>query len=102
MFKKFFIIFSLIAFLPLQALAQSNCASTENVLRNLHKKFKEVEMVKAIDGQGYLFQFFANDETGTWTVLKTSPRGITCAVDSGTIFEIIKNPKPLFKEGEEG
>jgi hypothetical protein len=63
----------------------SNCAPTETVEMRL--KIKYGETVQAI-GSDYevtiLVRFWANTETGTWTVTQTAPDiDLTCVVGSG-------------------
>lgn len=66
--------------------AQSNCASTKDVQEIMGGIYGEEKYASALSGRGYLVEVWANNETGTWTIIATSPEGISCVMDQGEGF----------------
>lgn len=63
--------------------AQQNCAPHEVVSDSLSRKYGE-EFIRDRAGEdGAIIEFWANGETGTWSLLVAGPDGITCMVRNG-------------------
>lgn len=75
----------------LPAMAQQNCAARSEVLSVLAQKYGETRQSVGML-QGGVFELFANTETGTWTVITTSPQGLTCIRAEGEGFENVSEP----------
>lgn len=69
------------------ASAQQNCAPRAVVLQHLAEKFGEARQSIGIAKQGRVFEVFASDETGSWTIIVTLPNGMTCLVAAGESYE---------------
>lgn len=70
---------------PLEARA-AECGSHAKVTAFLGKKYKEqVAAMGLVSNKGFMQLFVA--ETGTWTVLLTTPEGISCIVAAGDSYE---------------
>ncbi len=74
--------------LPLEAGAQSaRCAARETVVSHLETRFGEIQLSVGLQpGQG-LIELFANPESGSWTILLTTPEGISCLMAAGGDFQ---------------
>ena len=69
--------------------AASNCASRDLVVQRLQSKYDESLAVGGLQrsaGSESVMEVWASDETGTFTVLVTTPAGISCIVAVGTDF----------------
>lgn len=73
------------------ALAQTanaaTCAKREKVIAQLEGKYAEqltAGGLHATDTKTTFVEVWTSSETGTFTVLLTNPRGLTCIVASGT------------------
>lgn len=70
------------------------CGQRANVIETLQKKFGEARRAIGFDGRGGVTEIWVSDGTGTFTVLLTSPSGVTCLMSSGTRFETIAPETP--------
>lgn len=67
--------------------AQSVCGSRESIIRQLETKYGETRRSLGVQqGRGVL-EVYASSETGTWTIIITNPRGISCLIAAGEAFE---------------
>jgi len=70
--------------------AAAECGKHEKVIAFLGKKYKEqLQAMGMVSNKGFMQLFVA--ETGTWTVILTTPQGISCIVAAGDNYET--NPK---------
>lgn len=66
--------------------AAPNCASTEDVVEILTLRFAEEPVARGLDQNGNILLWWANVDTGSWTLTVT--RGDqTCVVADGAAFE---------------
>lgn len=97
MFKRPFglcLAFTLVATTP-PALA-STCAQRDHMVDHLQSKFAEQLTVGGLQrAQNSLsvLEIWSSDETGTYTILLTTPNGISCILAAGTdFFEAARTP----------
>lgn len=67
----------------------NKCAPRGTVVGHLADKYGEARRAIGLAGQNQVVEVYASDETGTWTILVTSPAGISCLVASGDSFEAL-------------
>ena len=65
------------------AVAQSNCGIHANIIMTLDMQYGESRHGIGLSGPGSAFEIWANDETGSWTILKVYPSGQACMMASG-------------------
>ena len=65
------------------AQAQMACGTRDAVVAKLDKGYGEVRRGKGLAGSTAIFEVWASKKTGTWTILKTTPNGLTCIVALG-------------------
>ena len=63
--------------------AQSTCGARDSVVRNLGEKYGEVRQGVGLTGSMAVYEIYASEETGSWTILKTTPNGMTCVMAVG-------------------
>lgn len=63
--------------------AQGPCDLRESVVRLLSKKYQEAPVASGITNQGSLVEVLTDARGGTWTIIITSPQGMSCLVFSG-------------------
>lgn len=67
----------------LPAPSQARCGQRDEVVRRLEHRHGETRRSAALqDGRGVL-ELFANAETGSWTILLTTPSGLSCLMAAG-------------------
>ena len=79
------------------ASAQGNCAPYPELVERLSgEQYAESVQIRGLypGGQG-IIEVFANDSTGTWTIVTTNINGIACVRADGIGFERTDNaPEP--------
>lgn len=75
--------------LAMPAFGQASCADREVVVKMLADDYGESIQSIGIGQNGSVIEVYANEETGTWTVLLTRPNGITCLMASGHAYEYV-------------
>ena len=72
------------------ALAQGRaCAPRDKVVDRLTSKYGEARRAIGLGANNHVVEVFASDDSGTWTITVTSPRGVTCLVASGQAYEAL-------------
>lgn len=62
---------------------QPQCNDRDNVLELLAKKYKETTIAAGVTNTGGLIEVLSDQKSGTWTIIVTSPRGMSCLVAAG-------------------
>lgn len=63
-----------------------SCAPRASALAQLAEKWGETRRsVMLADGR--VFEVYAAEKSGTWTILRTTPDGVSCVVASGVAYE---------------
>lgn len=65
----------------------ANCGKRDAMVNRLTKTYGEVRQSMGLAANNSVLEVFASDETGTWTIIVTTSRGVTCLVASGQAFE---------------
>ena len=66
-----------------EAQAQMACGTRDSVVAKLGDKYGEVRRGGGLAGPTAIFEIWASEATGTWTILKTTPNGLTCIMAVG-------------------
>jgi len=76
--------------------AQTCFNDRDEVIQELWDRYFEGLQAVALSGpSGGVIEIFGNTETGTWTVLRTTPDGQTCLVDYGQGFSLRDGEPPV-------
>ena len=76
---------------------QQNCGPTADALAALKKQYNEVPVGVGLSSDGTLLQLLTSKDGATWTVLMSSPNGVSCMVDDGENWQIM--PSDAESEG---
>ena len=63
--------------------AQSACGDRNAMVEQLSRTYGEARKGAGLAGQTALFEVWTSNDTGSWTILKTSPNGIACVIAAG-------------------
>lgn len=85
---------ALLGAMTVSADAQGNCAERERVIARLEGMFGESRQSIGLGSGGAVMEVYASPDTGTWTIIVTTPRGLTCVVGAGTAFETMTDISP--------
>lgn len=62
---------------------QPQCNDRKNVLDLLANKYKESPIALGVTNSGGLVEVLSNSKGGTWTIIVTTPQGVSCLVAAG-------------------
>ncbi len=65
------------------AAAQPQCNDRAHVLDLLAKKYKEAPIAAGVTNSGGLVEVLSDGKGGTWTIIVTTPQGMSCLVAAG-------------------
>ncbi len=77
------LILGLAAVGPLEAQAQMACGTRDSVVAKLGENYGEVRRGGGLAGPTAIFEIWASEATGSWTILKTTSNGLTCVMAVG-------------------
>ena len=70
------------------ARVQMVCGKRADMVRQLDEKYGETRRSMGLaEGRGVV-ELYASEETGSWTILITSPQGTACMMAAGQAFQI--------------
>ena len=72
---------------PASAQEQNGCSRPKEISDLLHKDYSEKPIAFGVQGDGSLMQVYASRTGETWTVVLTTPTGVSCIVAEGTRWE---------------
>ena len=79
------------------AMAQPQCNERDNVLELLAKKYQETPIAAGVTNTGGLVEVLTDTKGGTWTIIVTTPQGMSCLVAAGegwrTMEQIALDPE---------
>ena len=71
------------------------CGDAASMKKILTEKWGEYPVATGLlTNNGRILVWYANDKTGTWSVVSFSPQGIGCLLGAGGNFNRFKKPKP--------
>jgi hypothetical protein len=65
------------------ASAEPQCNDRDQVLQLLAKKYKESPIAAGVTNTGGLVEVLSDGKGGTWTIIVTTPQGVSCLVAAG-------------------
>ena len=77
------------------AQAQRVCGKRTEIVRQLGEKYGETRRSMGLANGRGMVEIFASDETGSWTILITSPQGNACLMAAGDTWQ----PEPVLAVG---
>ncbi len=63
--------------------AADRCGPRNAVLELMAKSYGERPIAVGLNRNGHLLEVLAQEDGRTWTVIATTPRGVTCVLDMG-------------------
>ena len=65
------------------------CGQYDDIASQLGQHFSEIPKAFGLQQNGHLIQVFVSEETGTWTIVSTTPAGVSCIVAAGKSWETL-------------
>lgn len=72
-----------LALLASTAMAQPQCNERKQVVDLLAKKYKEAPVASGVTNNGGLVEVLSNAKGDSWTIIVTTPQGVSCLVAAG-------------------
>jgi hypothetical protein len=76
---------------PLAAQSQGGarmpCHDAAEIAKQLSSKYEEAPVAFGLQSNGNLLQVYSSSEKDTWTVVSTTPNGMSCIVAAGKKWE---------------
>lgn len=69
--------------LPQPAAALGPCETRDNLITALAERYQEIPVALGVTNAGSLVEVLQNAADETWTIIVTSPQGLSCLVFSG-------------------
>ena len=79
---------------------QQNCAPRLAVVDRLAETYGETRQSIGLATNNTVVEVFASAESGTWTLVVTNPRGVSCLVAAGRSFEQVDEAQTPAMLGE--
>lgn len=78
--------------LPAQAqmMPPMACGARTDVMTGLQGNFSETPVAIGLSNTGGVVEVLTSPDGGTWTIIVTDPRGITCLMAAGEAWEAAK------------
>ncbi|MEM9141199.1 MAG: hypothetical protein AAGB15_15330 [Pseudomonadota bacterium] len=73
--------------IPTPAEAQTVCGKRDEIISQLEKKYGETRRSVGVQRGRGVVEVYASTETGSWTILVTDPRGMSCLMAAGEAYE---------------
>lgn len=80
------------------AWAQSACMARDALLKKLSQKYRETPIAVGLANNGQVVELMSSPGGLTWTLVVTTPSGISCLIASGHAWN--KAPAPETKKGD--
>ncbi len=68
------------------------CSDYGEVKRQLRARYDEAPVSLGLQSNGNVLQVFASARSGSWTIVSTSPSGLTCVIAAGRGWEAATPP----------
>ena len=78
------------ALFPWNALAEPTCDKRDKVLNFLALKYSEAPVAAGVTNTGGLVEVLTDEKGGTWTIIVTTPQGMSCLVAAGEGWRKVK------------
>lgn len=95
---KFFTAAFALGFVALSSpgLAQNaqKCGPRDDMLSTLASTYGETRQSIGLGSNNTVIEVFASTETGSWSIIITTPNGLSCLVASGQAFETLAEALP--------
>jgi hypothetical protein len=69
------------------------CHNATEIAKQLSSRYDEAPVAFGLQSNGHLLQVYSSEEKETWTVVSTSPTGMSCIVAAGKKWESLPQIK---------
>lgn len=80
---------------PMTASAQMLCGERTGLIDRLIQKYGESRQGLGMRGEAAVFEVWASEKTGSWTILFTRPNGVACVMATGHDWQSMPTISPV-------
>ena len=80
---------------PSQAAQNPTCDQRKRVIGHLADKYREAPVAIGVTNSGDLVEVLSSDDGQTWTIIVSTPNGVTCLLATGEGWRAIQNEATL-------
>ena len=73
------------------ASAQPQCNTRDETIKQLSDKYREAPVALGVTNTGHLIEVLAAKDGKTWSIIVTSPQGMSCLVIAGEGWRMVKS-----------
>ena len=84
----------MLALWPMAAVAQGVCSPRTEVVEHLAKKYGEALVAAGLTDTGFMIELLRTLDGRTWTIIVTTPHGMSCLVTAGEGWRRLRPPGP--------
>ena len=77
-----------------QAVAEPQCNTRDSVMSQLKDKYNEEPTAIGVTHNGGLIEVITSPGGKTWSIVITSPQGMSCLVAAGEGWRFLEDPNP--------
>lgn len=71
------------------------CGDRNGLVGNLQEKYGESRKGIGMRGEAAVFEVWASEKTGSWTILFTRPDGVSCIMAAGHDWQTMQTVRPV-------
>jgi len=79
---------------PAEPQGAQTCAPRDHVVLRLEQKYGETARILGLTSDGSLLEVWASYQTGSWTVVVTTPSGVSCLLAAGLHYGVLPSASP--------
>ena len=91
-------VFSSAAVAQSQNQSQNQCNTRDNVISLLSSKYKEAPVAVGVTNTGGLVEVLSTGDGNTWTIIVTTPQGMSCLVAAGEGWRAVEKTAAMEPE----
>lgn len=78
---------------PVSSAAQGMvCGVRDKIVQQLEERYGETALSRGVARGSGIVEMYVNPESGSWTIVVTNTKGMSCLMAAGEAFEPIQNP----------
>lgn len=81
---------ALLALVP--AISYAACMDRADFMSQAAQRYSEYPIERGLTGTGWVVEVLVSDE-GTWTLIATSPEGVSCLLADGIAWQAVESKK---------
>ena len=78
----------LLSLRPAAAATPSSCLARADMTQLLASRYAEAPVAAGLSSDGHLIQVYSTGDRATWTIVVTTPQGVSCVIANGEAWDM--------------